>query len=79
MKVVKETDSKAKSILESCLTTAPLTPFGDSASPINEIIHPEESVVVASTESPVKKVVKRKNPVVAKPVLGDAGVITHEE
>ena len=32
----------------------------DSASPTNEIIHPEES-----TESSVKKVVKRKKPVVA--------------
>jgi hypothetical protein len=53
--------------------------LSDSASPINEIIHPEESAVVASTKSPVKKVVKCKKPVIAKPVLGDAGVITHEE
>jgi hypothetical protein len=75
MKVVKETDSKAKSILESYLPTAPSSPFGDSASPINEIIHPEEPAVVASTESSVKKVVKRKKPVVAKPLDG-AGVDT---
>ena len=54
--------------------------LSDSASPTNEIIHPEEPAVVASTESPVKKVVKRKKPVLAKP-LGGAGldVITHEE
>ena len=80
MKVVKETDSKAKSILESYLPTAPSAPFGDLASPTNEIIHPEEPAVVASTESSVKKVVKHKKPVVAKP-LGGAGldVITHEE
>ena len=80
MKVVKETDSKAKSILESYLPTAPSAPFGDSASPTNEIIHPEEQAVVASTASSVKKVVKRKKPVVAKP-LGGAGVdvIAHED
>jgi type I restriction enzyme S subunit len=48
----------------------------DSASPTNEIIHPEETIVVTS----VKKVVKRKKPVVAKP-LGGTGldVITHDE
>ena len=42
----------------------------DSASPIYEIIHPEEPTVVASTKSSVKKVVKRKKPVVAKPLGG---------
>jgi restriction endonuclease S subunit len=46
---------------------------------LNEIINPEEvsvSEVVASTESPVKKVVKRKKPVIAKPVLGSDGLVT---
>ena len=49
----------------------------DSASPTNEIIHPEEPIVVAS----VKKVVKRKKPVLAKPLVS-AGldvITTHEE
>jgi len=57
--------------------------WSDSASPTNEIIYIEEvsaAAVAASTETPVKKVVKRKKPVVAKPLAG-AGldVITHEE
>lgn len=81
-RLTHETDEKAKLVLNLYMsaTTPEVVSVGDSASPINEIIHPEEPAVVASTESSVKKVVKYKKPVVAKPV-GDAGldVITHEE
>ena len=84
----RQSEDNARFILESYLGSAgssEVAPeveeskehaLSDSASPINEVIHPEEPAVVA----PVKKVVKRKKPVVAKP-LGGAGVdvIIHEE
>ena len=84
LKIVKETESIAKSIIQSYIDSMGSSTMEKSKKePKNEINNPEEvslSAVVASTESSVKKVVKRKTPVVAKP-LGDAGldVITHEE
>jgi hypothetical protein len=84
----RQSEDNARFILESYLGSAGSSEVApeveenkedvviDLASPTNEVIHPEEPAIVA----PVKKVVKRKKPVVAKP-LGSAGVdvITHEE
>jgi len=82
-RLTHETDEKAKLVLNLHMsaTTPEVVSLGDSASPTNEIVHSEEPTVVSS----VKKVVKRKKPVVAKPVvakpLGGAGldVIAYEE
>ena len=80
----RQSEDNARFILESYIGTtgsSEVVPeveeskehvLSGSASPKNEIIHPEESSV-ASTETPIKKVVKQKKPVVAK------DVIAHEE
>ena len=72
----KQSEDNARFILESYLGStgsSDVAPeaeenkdnvVSDSASSTNEIIRPEEPAVVAS----VKKVVKRKKPVVAKPL-----------